>query len=417
MSGTRGMHARAIPGKGFAMPAKEESRGTLLVLTEDRARGTRFKRSLGRIYRVTVLKDLSALLSSGPSEVPDLILIDRSGPPPTDLCRAIRRDHRTSEIPLLVLADADGDQVRLLESGADDCIPRSSSSDLLRLKVRALLGLKHSCDAFAVAEFAAREKVEELEYMVQMVAHDLKSPVVAIHGFVNLLRKRCRETLPDQRRDEMLDYLAAASRTLQDFLNDLSQVLQSEKVALDLEEVRLHDLATDVVHRHEGEIREKGITVEMDFAEGHPPVMVDKHRLEQVFDNLLVNAMTHMGDREDARIRIYIREDREFVTAGVSDNGLGIPRVHQESVFKRFFRVPGRSGKPGTGLGLAIAKSVVESHGGRIRLDSDEGRGATFSFTLPKHVRPEQRKGVSTTDQATEETSPDRARRARLTAE
>jgi len=103
----------------------------------------------------------------------------------------------------------------------------------------------------------------------------------------------------------------------------------------------------------------------------------------QVLDNLVVNAIRHMGNRADPTIRIRCTNDKGYVITSISDNGVGIPEEFHIRIFDRFFRGPPSTTKAGTGLGLYIAKKIVESHKGRIWVESREGMGATFFFTLP----------------------------------
>jgi signal transduction histidine kinase len=104
-----------------------------------------------------------------------------------------------------------------------------------------------------------------------------------------------------------------------------------------------------------------------------------------VLDNLLGNAIRHMGERSDAEIRIQVENEEDCICTSVSDNGIGIPLEYQSRIFDRFFRVPDDSGaKTGTGLGLSIVKKIVEGHKGRVWVESEPGKGAKFLFALPK---------------------------------
>ncbi|MDQ7784855.1 MAG: PAS domain-containing sensor histidine kinase [Desulfomonilaceae bacterium] len=231
------------------------------------------------------------------------------------------------------------------------------------------------------------QKTEDLESLIQAVAHDLKSPVIAISGLVRQLQKRADSSSPDSRREKLLNQIACGAETIERFLKDLLDGLSLSRSGEDWSLVRLDSTISEVVHRHEHEIAEHGITVEIGMDDALPAIMGNKHRLAQVVDNLLVNALVHMGPRPNPAIRIECRCEKGFVLTSVSDNGTGIVREHQTRIFERFFRSPSGAGtKTGSGLGLFIAKQIVESHKGRIWVESEEGKGATFVFTLP--VRP-----------------------------
>jgi two-component system phosphate regulon sensor histidine kinase PhoR len=128
----------------------------------------------------------------------------------------------------------------------------------------------------------------------------------------------------------------------------------------------------------------QGVTLRVDVAEGLPPVRGDENRLGQVFVNLLHNAVKFSPD--GGEVIVSVRSAAPDVIVAIADHGVGIPRGAQARIFERFYkvdraRVRGETG--GTGLGLAIARHIIEQHGGRISVESAEGVGSTFSFTLP----------------------------------
>jgi two-component system OmpR family sensor kinase len=157
-----------------------------------------------------------------------------------------------------------------------------------------------------------------------------------------------------------------------------------ERLELELTEVPLKETVEEVVNQHRQLMEQKRVAIELDFRECPTVVVVDRRRLIQVFDNLILNAVSHMGEFPEAAVRIGFADAEEFVVIGVSDNGIGIPAEYHDRIFSRFFRVPGEGRKSGTGLGLAIVKTIVESHGGTIWVESGVGGGAVFKFTLPK---------------------------------
>lgn len=229
----------------------------------------------------------------------------------------------------------------------------------------------------------ARQRTAELESLIQMVAHDLKSPVISIVGLVRALRSHCRNLLSDTKRDQILDQLTNSGETMEKFLKELLDGLVSEHSEPVRDQVVMEQTVQESVRQHRQTIEERGISIQFQIDSGSA-VSGDAHRIRQVLDNILVNAIRHMGDRPDPVIEIEVRDRQESVLTSISDNGIGIPAQHLGKIFDRFFRVPRADAQPGTGLGLAIARKIIESHGGRIWVDSQEGRGTTFMFTLPK---------------------------------
>jgi|GEM_PF-593478 PAS domain S-box-containing protein len=236
----------------------------------------------------------------------------------------------------------------------------------------------------------ANQRSSELESLIQMVAHDLKSPVVTIGGLVRLLKNSTDAGPADSKRDEIIDHIIQASRTMEHFLGDLLNGLAIDQTQPELARLRLDEVIREVLLQHKQALDEKGIVVRMDIPSPSPVVHGDKRRIAQVVDNLLANAIKYMGEKADPQIAVDVFEHRNSFLTRISDNGVGIPREYHSKIFDRFFRVPRSDGQNGTGLGLAIVRKIVESHGGAIWVDSEEGKGATFYFTLPKmgHEKP-----------------------------
>jgi two-component system, NtrC family, sensor histidine kinase KinB len=134
-----------------------------------------------------------------------------------------------------------------------------------------------------------------------------------------------------------------------------------------------------------------------------PQVLADPARIAHVMGNLLSNALRYTD--EGGQVMLSVEDQPSgWVQFTVADSGRGIPRQFVGRIFEKFFRVPGQSGDSGTGLGLAIVKDIVEAHGGRIWVESREGRGTTFRFVLPRAARtvPQEVRYDSTTKATTQ---------------
>jgi two-component system sensor kinase FixL len=244
-------------------------------------------------------------------------------------------------------------------------------------------GIIRDISARKETETTLAQRTEELESLIQMVAHDLKSPVATVGGLVRLLKKKAGELASDEMIGGILNQLICASQSIETFLTDLLDGLAVEHSKPDLEPIDMDQLVRDVLGQHEPAIRERGIKLKVEIVAPLPVINGDKRRIAQVLDNLLVNAVRHMGQRPDPTISVQLTNDKAAIITRVSDNGAGIPLELQEKVFERFYRVKRTDSAGGTGLGLAICKKIVESHGGKIWVESTLGQGATFSFTLP----------------------------------
>jgi signal transduction histidine kinase len=234
---------------------------------------------------------------------------------------------------------------------------------------------------------------ESLESLIQMVAHDLKSPVISVVGLVRGLRGRCLSLPLDERRDRILDQLESSGERMERFLEELLDGLVSDHMNHVPQQVRVDQIVHASVQQHHQTIEERGIKLEFDIAPDLGSAWADPHRIRQVIDNILVNAIRHMGPRPNPMITIEVHDHRLSVLTRISDNGVGIPPEHLKKIFDRFFRVLTPDSNAGTGLGLSIAKKIIDSHGGRIWAESENSRGTTFSFTLPKYEQEKQVRG------------------------
>jgi signal transduction histidine kinase len=230
---------------------------------------------------------------------------------------------------------------------------------------------------------AQKIESERQNTFISVISHELKTPVSIIKGYAETLARDDaawdRATLHDGLRTiaEEADRLA---RQIQGLL-DLSR-WQAGGIRLELTDWSLPQLVEQVVERIAAQVGDH-FTFELRFADDFPVVRADHERIRAVLENLLSNAVKYSPD--GGLIRITGRSEGKHAVVSISDQGIGIALEEQARVFDRFYRVDNRVGRTsqGAGLGLYLAKQIVEGHGGRIWVDSQPGRGARFSFTLP----------------------------------
>ncbi len=234
----------------------------------------------------------------------------------------------------------------------------------------------------------ARQRTEELHSFVQMVAHDLKSPVVTMGGMVRALQKRIDTAHNDERTHQIMEHILTSARTIEDFLNDLLDELSADRGECDRERICVDRIAREVVESHQELAQEHGVLLEYEGPRGSEALVVwgDKRRIGQVVDNLVVNAIKHMGRVPVPHVKVRAFENADRVVIEVRDNGLGIPEEFQWRVFEHFYRVPKENGPRGTGLGLAIVKKIVEDHGGSVSLQSRPHEATVFTCSFPRHL-------------------------------
>ncbi len=221
-------------------------------------------------------------------------------------------------------------------------------------------------------------KQAEMEQFTYTVSHDLKSPLITINGFVGMIENHVQskdwETLS---RD--LDRIRLASSKMQALLADLLELSRVGRRERLHETVSLNKVVDEAVQLVSVQIAEREVVV--DVADNLPAVLGEHQRLQEVFQNLIDNAVKFMGDQPSPRIEIGMRNDEEGTVFFVRDNGPGIDPTYQQRIFGLFERLD--FAVEGTGVGLALVKRIVERHGGRIWVESDgDGNGTTFCFTL-----------------------------------
>jgi two-component system phosphate regulon sensor histidine kinase PhoR len=216
------------------------------------------------------------------------------------------------------------------------------------------------------------------------VSHELRTPMTSIKGFAEtLLAGAMREEATCRRFLEIIDKETDRLVKLTEDLLDLSQ-LESKRVSLDLEQVRVADVVFDTVARMRPLAGSRDL--ELRAGQGDATVLADRDRLAQVLTNLLDNAIKFTPD--EGRIAVGWRALDGEVEVTVSDDGPGIAPDDLPHIFERFYKAdPARASEPGgSGLGLAITRHIVEAHGGRIRVASAPGAGTLFAFTLPREA-------------------------------
>lgn len=219
---------------------------------------------------------------------------------------------------------------------------------------------------------------------VANVSHELKTPLTSIKGFVETLLSGALEDKKDSR--EFLKIIQEQANRLDALSNDLLDLasLEDKGITLNRENVNLKELADKVLVVFEGELKKKEIEAKNELAE-NLIVGADKNKIEQVFTNLIDNAVKF--NRQKGSVRIYAQDVfGDKVKVIIKDSGCGIPARDIPRVFERFYRVDKARSRAlgGTGLGLSIVKHIVELHCGAAGLESVEGLGSEFFFILPK---------------------------------
>jgi len=221
--------------------------------------------------------------------------------------------------------------------------------------------------------------------LVQNISHELRTPLTFIRGYVELLLDGDMGDLSDSQR-AAVSIVDQKANALSKLVDDIISLQQVSPESLHFARLSLAEVGHVCVQAARASAKEAGITLKDEIPDDLPPVLGDRHRLSQVFDNLLGNALKFSDAGDVVTVRM-VEEDTAIRTE-VEDTGIGIPEDKLHRIFDRFFQVDGTTTRRfgGTGLGLAITKQIVETHGGEVGVESELGKGSTFYFTIPKAV-------------------------------
>ena len=269
--------------------------------------------------------------------------------------------------------------------------------------------LERRAEELAVVNDQLREKAQENEMFVYSVSHDLRSPLVNLQGFskeLGLIGKDLgrlieREEIPPEIRgrakamiesdmEESIGFIQTAVTRLSSIIDALLRLSRAGRVEYRRQSVDVNSVVERVVSALRKTIEERAATVEIG---GLPPASGDPTAVEQVFANLIGNAINYLDRSRPGRIEVFAVEGGEpadgvapgSVVYAVRDNGLGISEPYKAKVFTAFQRLHGDVAK-GEGIGLALVRRMVERHGGRVWFESEQGRGTTFfvAFLAPE---------------------------------
>jgi len=249
-----------------------------------------------------------------------------------------------------------------------------------------------------------RERFQRTTNALASAAHDLKTPLSIMNGYVELLQNEKLGSLNDRQREVLRDMQASGKR-LQQFIQDFLtySALETGGLRMQFEPGNINDCLSEVCRMWSNRFQEKRLALYFLANDKLPVFPFDTPKLERVISNLLENAFKftpeggtvwlhaepHMWERRAAALPSSAERRRQNVThpnsvrVSVSDTGPGIPAEFHLEVFDDFFRLPGTEAKEGMGLGLAIARRLVQGMGGKIWVESDAGAGCKFSFLIP----------------------------------
>ncbi|MFP4687951.1 MAG: sensor histidine kinase, partial [bacterium] len=259
-----------------------------------------------------------------------------------------------------------------------------------RLKVRPVYNRNKEVE-LVVTLLEDITKLKEIDRMktefVSTVSHEFRTPLTSIKMSVELLLEENVGSLTDEQRELLLATSEDCER-LVSLINDLLDLskIESGQIELDFQPAEVEEIVNSALNPITPQANEQDIELKTDLEDDLPPVTADFTKINWVITNLLGNALRHTGAGGSVTVSSRRRGSRAYIS--VSDTGEGIPPEYRDKIFDKFVSIRGEDETSGTGLGLAISREIVEAHGGKIWVESSEGEGSTFTFTLKLSSRP-----------------------------
>lgn len=352
----------------------------------------------------------------GPSAVaacfehnPDLCILDVSMPAGDlgvdtrstgfEVCRRIKRDPRTSRIPVIFVTAMNDttDRVRGIEAGGDDFLTKPHNRLVLGARVRSLLKLKAATDALENSYRKLRELEKVRDDLMKMIVHDLKSPLTSVLATLELLGDGDFGPLTNDQRRALGDAEGKAEDLLT-LIEDILEVARIEEAAVTITRAPIAPLAllSELYHEWQHRFQQEGTQASIKVDDDTPVFFADKSLIKRVFSNLIQNAISHSSKPIELSMRAKKSADSILFT--FADTGPGIPEEYHEVIFRKFGQVSGGSNAPrvrSSGLGLTFCKLVVDLHGGKIWVRSHEGEGSVFHVQLPLTTQTEEEESTS----------------------
>ena len=328
-----------------------------------------------------------ACIEQARKEHPDLVLLDVMMPDISGFDTAVimKKDPELKEIPIIFLTalNTPADLVKGFQVGANDFLTKPFNKEELVMRVMQQISLVAAKRIIEKQNAELRATLSNRDKMYSVIAHDLRSPMASIRMVLNLVVQSATPESVGPELYSLLDQANRESEEVHDLLDNLLKWTKSQTGRLNVvtQDLDLNDIVPGVVDIFEMIAATKNIKLDLQHTGGPLVVRADNDMLKTVVRNFMSNAVKFSP--EGSTIEIIMSSDGDFAKVSVRDHGVGISADRLGSIFHKGETTYGTGGEEGSGLGLQLCQDFARKNGGDCYVESVEGQGSTFSFTVP----------------------------------
>lgn len=338
-------------------------------------------------FQVCTANNGKMCIEMAKKEHPDLILLDVMMPDINgfDTAVVLKKDEETKDIPIIFLTalNTPQDLVHGFQVGANDFLTKPFNKEELVMRVTQQISLVAAKRIIEKQNAELKATLSNRDKMYSVIAHDLRSPMASIRMVLNLVVQSASAETVGPELYMLLDQANRESEEVHDLLDNLLKWTKSQTGRLNvvLQELDLNDIVPGVVEIFDVIAQTKHITLELKKTDAPLKVTADNDMLKTVLRNFMSNAVKFSP--ENSTIQIIMANEGDFARVSVKDQGVGIAADRLGSIFHKGETTYGTGGEEGSGLGLQLCQDFARKNGGDCYVESVEGEGSTFSFTVP----------------------------------
>ena len=338
-------------------------------------------------FQVCTANNGTTCIEMARKEHPDLILLDVMMPDISgfDTAVILKKDEETKEIPIIFLTalNTPADLVHGFQVGASDFLTKPFNKEELVMRVMQQISLVAAKRIIEKQNAELRATLNNRDKMYSVIAHDLRSPMASIRMVLNLVIQSATPESVGPELFMLLDNANKEAEEVHDLLDNLLKWTKSQtgKLTVVTQELDLCDIIPGAVEIFDMIAASKHITLEQIGTNQSIKVLADNDMMKTVLRNFMSNAIKFSP--EGSTIQISVNNEGEFARVSVKDQGVGIATDRLGSIFHKGESTSGTGGEEGSGLGLQLCQDFARKNGGDCFVESVEGEGSTFSFTIP----------------------------------